>query len=90
MRGERPDCRADPHDAFFHVWPKKRNPKITSEKQLWPAHRRWASRMLHAIMLHLLHGRCCIIHHATSTRRITVLIHLPLQTREFVKLDVNF
>jgi len=73
------DCRADPHDAFFHVWPKKRNPKITSEKQLWPAHRRWASRMLHAIMLHLLHGRCRIIPRATSAQRITVMIHLPLQ-----------
>jgi len=22
-----PDCRADPYDAFFHVWPKKHNPQ---------------------------------------------------------------
>ena len=85
-----PDCRADPHDAFFHVWPKKGNPKITPEKQLRAAHRRWASRTLNAIVLHLLHGRCCIIHHATSARRMTAFIHLPLQTREFVRLDVNF
>jgi len=26
------DRRADPYDAFFHVWPKKRNPEITPEK----------------------------------------------------------
>ena len=50
-----PDCRADPKDPFCHVGPKKRNPKITSEKQLWTAHRRGASRMLHAIVVHLLH-----------------------------------
>jgi hypothetical protein len=34
-----PDRRADPHDAFFQVWPKKGNPKITPEKQLGAAHR---------------------------------------------------
>jgi hypothetical protein len=86
-----PDRRADPHDAFCHVWPKKRNPKITPEKKLWPAQRRWASGMLHAIVLHLFHCCCCcIIHHATSARGATALIHLPLQTREFVRLDVNF
>jgi hypothetical protein len=84
------DGRANPHNAFFHVWPKKGNPKITAEKQLWPAHRRWAPRMLHAIVLHLLHGRRRMIHHATSARRVSALIHLPLQTREFVRLDVNF
>ena len=85
-----PDCRANSHDAFCHAWTKKRNPKITAEKQLWPAQRRWASRMLHAIMFHLLHCCCCIIHHATSARSMTALIHLPLQTREFVRLDVIF
>jgi hypothetical protein len=85
-----PDCRADPHDAFFHLWPKKGNPKITPEKQLRATRRGWASRMLHAIVLHLLHCCCCIIHHATSARCVTALIHLPLQTREFVRLDVNF
>jgi len=84
------DRQANPHNAFFHVWPKKGNPKITPEKQLRAAHRGWASRTFDAIVLHLLHCRCCIIHHATSARRITVLIHLPLQTREFVRLDVNF
>jgi hypothetical protein len=84
------DRRANPHDAFFHVRPKKGNPKITPEKQLRPAHRGWASRTLDAIVLHLLHCRCCIIHHATSARRMAVLIHLPLQTLEFVRLDVNF
>jgi hypothetical protein len=85
-----PDRRADPHDAFCHVWPKKGNPKIAAEKQLRAAHRGWASRTLHAIVLHLLHGRRCIIHHSTSARRITAFIHLPLQTREFARLDVNF
>jgi hypothetical protein len=85
-----PDRRADSHDAFFHVWPKKGNPKIAAEKQLRAAHRGWASRTLHAIVLHLLHCRCCIIHHATSARGVTALIHLPLQTPEFVRLDVNF
>jgi hypothetical protein len=84
------DRRANPHNAFFHVRPKKGNPKITPEKQLRSSHRGWASRTLDAIVLHLLHCRCCIIHHATSARRMTVLIHLPLQTREFVRLDVNF
>ena len=73
-----PDCRADPYDAFFHVWPKKGNPKIAAEKQLWTAHRRWASRMLHAIVPHLLHCRCRIIHHATSAPHVSALIHLPL------------
>lgn len=85
-----PDRRADPHDAFCHVWPKKGNPKITPEKQLWPAQRRWASGMLHATVLHLFHCCCCIIHHATSARGATAFIHRPLQTREFVRLDVNF
>jgi len=85
-----PDRRTDPHDAFFHVWPKKGNPKITPEKQLWPAQRRWASGMIHTIVLHLVHCCCCIIHHATSARGVTALIHLPLKTREFVRLDVNF
>jgi hypothetical protein len=28
----RRDRRADPYDAFFHVRPKKGNPKITAEK----------------------------------------------------------
>ena len=84
-----PDRRADPHDAFCHVWPKKRNPKITAEKQLWPAQRRWASGMLHAIVLHLVRCCCCIIHRATSARGVTAFIHLPLQTREFARLDVN-
>jgi hypothetical protein len=78
------DRRANPHNAFFHVRPKKGNPKITAEKQLRATHRGWASRMLHAIVLHLFHCRCCIIHYATSARRMTILIHLPLQTREFV------
>jgi hypothetical protein len=41
-------------------------------------------------VLHLLHCRCCIIYHATPARRVTALIHLPLQTLEFVRLDVNF
>jgi hypothetical protein len=85
-----PDRRADPHDAFCHVWPKKGNPKITPEKQLWPAQRRWASGVLHAIALHLVRCCRCIIHHATSARGVTAVIHLPLQTREFVRLDVNF
>ena len=85
-----PDRRANPDDAFFHVWPKKRNPKITSEKQLWPAHRRWASGMLHAIVLHLLHGRCCVIHHPTSARRITVLMHLPLQNARVREAGCEF
>jgi hypothetical protein len=84
------DRRANPHNAFFHVWPKKGNPKITPEKQLRAAHRGWASRTLHAIVLHLLQCCCCTIHHATSARRMTVLIHLPLQTREFARLDVIF
>jgi hypothetical protein len=85
-----PDRRANPDNAFFHVWPKKGNPKITPEKQLRAAHRGWASRTLDAIVLHLLHCRCCIIHHATSARGVTAFIHLPLQTREFARLDVNF
>ena len=75
-----PDCRADSYDAFFYVWSKKGNPQITPDKQLWAPHRRWASWMLDAIVLHLLGGRCCIVHHAMSAaRRMTVLIHLPLQ-----------
>jgi hypothetical protein len=41
-------------------------------------------------VLHLVRCCCCIIHHATSARGVTVLIHLLLQTREFVRLDVNF
>ena len=85
-----PDRRANPDNAFFHVWPKKGNPKITPEKQLRAAHRGWASRTLDAIVLHLLHCRCCIIHHAASARGVTAFIHLPLRTREFARLDVNF
>jgi hypothetical protein len=54
------------------------------------AHRGWASRTLDAIVLHLFHCRCCIIHPATSARRVTALIHLPLQTLEFVRPDVIF
>ena len=42
-----PNRRADPHDAFFHVWPEKRNPQIPSEKQLWSAHCRRTSRVFH-------------------------------------------
>ena len=84
------DRRANPYDAFFHFWPKKGSPKITPEKQLRAAQRRWASGMLRAIVLHLVHGRCCIIHHATPAWRVTALIHLPLQTLEFVRLDVIF
>ena len=75
----RRDRRANPYDAFRHAWSKKGNPKIAAEKQLRTTHRGWASRMLQAIVLHLLHGRFCIVHHATSARRMTVLIHLPLQ-----------
>ena len=73
------DRRADSYDAFFYVWPKKRNPQITSDKQLRAPHRRWASWMLRAIVLHFLGGRCCIVHHPMSARCMTVLIHLPLQ-----------
>ena len=76
----RPDCRADSYNAFFYVRPKKRNPQITSDKQLWAPQSRWASWMLDAIVLHFLGGRCCIVHHVMSgARRMTVLIHLPLQ-----------
>ena len=75
-----PHGRADSYVAFFYVWPKERNPQITSDKQLRAPHRRWASWMLRAIVLHFLGGRCCIVHHAMSAaRRVTVLIHLPLQ-----------
>ena len=74
-----PDCRADSYNAFFYVWPKKRNPQITSDKQLWAPHRRWASWILGAIALHFLAGRCCIVHHAVAARCMTALIHLPLQ-----------
>ena len=74
-----PDGRADSYDAFFYVRPKKRNPKIAADKQLWAPHRRRASWMLDAIVLHFLGGRCCIVHYAMSARRMTVLIHLPLQ-----------
>jgi hypothetical protein len=70
--------------------PRRAIQRSPPEKQLRAAHRGWASRTLDAIVLHLLHCRCCIIHHATSARRMTVLIQLPLQTREFVRLDVNF
>ena len=75
----RPDCRADSYNAFFYVRPKKRNPQITSDKQLWAPQSRWASWMLDAIVLHFLGGRCCIVHHPVSARCMTVLIHLPLQ-----------
>ena len=86
-----PDGRADSYDAFFYVWPKERNPQITSDKQLRAPHRRWASWMLRAIVLHFLGGRGCIVHHAMSAaRRVTVLIHLSLKTPTFVRLDVNF
>jgi hypothetical protein len=71
--------RSYPHDTLLQIWPKKGNPKIAAKRQLWAAHRGRAPRTRRAILLHLLHCPCCIIHSTTSALRMRGFVHL--QTR---------
>ena len=84
------DSRPDSDDAFFHAWPKQRDPKIATKKQLGAAHRGWATGMSRAIMLHLLDRSGCIIDDAALRPRVTVLLHPDSTTHACGNLDVIF
>ena len=84
------DRGSDPNDALFQIWPKKRNPEFAAKKQLWAAHRGWAPRTRRAIVLHLLHRRCCIMPDVTAAGGMTAFVHLRLTTRELARLDLKF
>lgn len=73
------DCRPDPYDAFFHVWAEQCDPKIAAKEELGTAHGGGASRMGRAIMLHLLNGRCRMVHDGAPTGGLTITVHPRLQ-----------
>jgi hypothetical protein len=70
-----PDGRPDPYDAFFHVWAEQCDPKIAAKEELGAAHGGGASRMGRAMILHLLNGRCRMVHDAAPTGRMIVFVH---------------
>jgi hypothetical protein len=80
----------DPHDAFFHAWPKQSDPKLTAKKQLWPARGGWAARVSRAVMQHLLDCRGCMIDGVSSAGRIAFFVHLGSTTHACGRLDVIF
>ena len=90
MRAAPPIRGPDPHDAFFHAWPKQSDPKFTAKKQLWPAHGGWAARVSRAVMQHLLDCRCCMIDDVSSAGRIAFFVHLGSTTHACGRLDVIF
>src|SRR5947208_12323550 len=63
----RHDSSPDPDDAFFHAWPKHRDPKFAAKAQLGPPHRRRASRTSRAVEVHLFCGCDVIMHVVAST-----------------------
>lgn len=82
------DIGPDPDDAFFHAWPKYGDPKLAAKQQLGTAHGRRTTGMGHAVLVHLLDCRGCIIH-ASPTRSVTIFVHLHPTTRVYGRLDVN-
>ena len=53
--------------------------KIAAKEELGAALGGRVSRMGRAVMLHLLNGRCRIVHDAATTERMIVFVHLHLQ-----------
>ena len=76
----RRNSRPDSQDAFFHIWPKQRDPKLAAKKQLRTAHCGRAPGMGGAIKLHLFDRWCRIVHNAVLARSVmTVFVHQDLQ-----------